>query len=60
MMPDFCAMPPRPASPIGQAITETQARAHIRQYPIPTWINRDSPLYRGWELCDNTWEGNKH
>ncbi|KAG6360913.1 hypothetical protein INS49_011981 [Diaporthe citri] len=36
---------------------ETQARAYIRQYPVPTWINRDSPLYRGWELFDNTWEG---
>lgn len=44
------------ASPIGQAITETQAHAYIRQCPIPTWISRDSPQYCGWELCDNTWE----
>ncbi|KAI7773701.1 hypothetical protein LA080_010046 [Diaporthe eres] len=27
------------------------------KYPIPIWINRNSPLYRGCELWNNTWEG---
>lgn len=46
-----------PDYPIGRAITETQARNYLSQFPIPLWINRDSPLYRGWQLCPTTWKG---
>lgn len=46
-----------PDLPIGRSITEAQAKSLISRYPIPCWINRDSPLYRGWDLYDATWKG---
>ncbi|KAL2276191.1 hypothetical protein FJTKL_01253 [Diaporthe vaccinii] len=46
-----------PDYPIGRAITETQARNYLSQFPIPLWINRDSPLYRDWHLNTDTWKG---
>lgn len=46
-----------PDYPIGRAITATQARDYLGQFPIPLWIDRDSPLYRGWHLIPDTWKG---
>jgi hypothetical protein len=46
-----------PAYPIGKPISREDARVYLSLFPIPTWANRDSPLYRGWKLNENTWRG---
>lgn len=43
--------------PIEFRLTVQGAKDFISQYPIPCWIGRDSPLYRDWELCQDTWDG---
>jgi hypothetical protein len=48
ILPDF---------PIGRAIPEYLAQEYIHQYPIPRWVDRNSPLYRGWKLWRPPMEG---
>ncbi|ROW08559.1 hypothetical protein VPNG_06214 [Cytospora leucostoma] len=48
-----------PAYPLGRRITQQEAEEFAERYPIPTWIDRESPVYTDWTLHPKTWRGGR-